>query len=258
MLEMERTGLLDFYSAWSVAEEEQPETRKRVADQVGDVPSSSHCEKPKRKIKKLPQPLQTINVKNSDDEHDNVSPLEMISMKAAPCDGSDLQPDPCSPTEPTSEDENQGTQWYKDLDDLSDALLSKFLKQALEERANSLEQQNAFQQAQVAVAMASSPCLLQDQTAHAMPEAPWQFQADSEAPCLQQGEIAAAMPKAPWQCPAASELHGSISAASVAPRHCPKIQAPLPKMQASWPSTPSLPSVPPAKAPVQTQSSLAE
>ena len=227
MLKMAKSELLDFYTAWQIAEEEQAESLKRVATQVEDCPASSHYEKPKRKKKILPKPLKTVNVKVHDDGHDNVSPLEMISMKAAPCDESDVPPDPCSPTEPTSEDEQQNSQWYKDMDDLNDALLSKFLAQALEERENIQKQQAAFQQAQeVAVAMAKGPC-------------------------LQQGQVA--MAKAPWRFQAAPELHGRNADAPVATKPCPKIQAPLPKMQAAWPSTPSLPSVPPAKALVKPQ-----
>ena len=59
--------------------------------------------------------------------------------------------------------------------------------------------------------------------------------------------------KSPWRFQAGPELHGRNADAPVAPKPCTKIQAPLPKMQAAWPSTPSLPSVPPAKALVKPQ-----
>ena len=124
MLKMAKSELLDFYTAWQTAEEEQAESLKRVATQVEHCPSSSHYEKPKGKKKNPPQPLKMVNVKIHDDGHDNVSPLEMISMKAAPGDDIDVPPDPCSPTEPTSEDEKQNSKWYKDMGGLNDALLS--------------------------------------------------------------------------------------------------------------------------------------
>ena len=256
---MAKSELLDFYAAWQVAEEEQAKSSKRVATHVEECHSSSNCPRPKRKKKNLPTPLKTVDVKIENDIYDNLSPLDMIAMKAAPCDGSDAppadpllptepssmtaaavdgndaQPDHPSPTEDTSEDERQNSKWYHDIDAINDALLTKLVSQELEERKQFHEQQAAFQQAQVAVAMA-------------------------KAPCLQQGQAAVAMAKAPWRFQPSPEVHGRDAGAHVASKPSPKIQAvplpkqqavPLPKQQASWPNTCSLPSAPAAKASVE-------